>query len=700
MTPSALMVPKGGRLFWLGAMALLVIATFVVYLPAAGGGFIWDDDGHVTKPELRSLHGLWRIWFELGATQQYYPLVHSVFWIEHRLWGDRPLGYHVVNILLHALCACLVFGLLRRLKIPGAYLAAAIFALHPIEVETVAWVTELKNTLSGLFYLSSAWAYLEFDEKRERKWYAAALVLFVLGLLGKTVIATLPAALLVLFWWKKGTLSWKRDAAPLVPWLGLGAASGLFTAWVEHTLIGAQGEAFALGAIERGLLAGRVVWFYLGKLFWPSPLIFIYPRWDVSRGVWWQYLPPLGAAGLAAMLWLLRGRWRGPLAAMLFFVGTLFPVLGFFNVYPFLFSYVADHFQYLPGLGAITLASAGIALGIARLPMPVRPAGWGAAVALVGLLAVLTWRQSAIYSDVETLYRTTVKRNPTCWMAYNNLGNLLTGSGRAQEAVGLLREAVRIKPDYAGSRNNLGVALDRTGDEAGALEQFEATLKFRPDFASAHVNLGTLLSKSGRIDEAIGHFQQALKINAMNVEARCNLGNALSIAGRFDESIAQYRQALTLKPDDSEAHASLGNVLAKAGRAPEAIEPYNEALRLNPSNAELQNALASILLGLDRLPEAIEHCNAALRLKPDDADALNNLGLSLARMNRLPDAVDRYRQALRIRPDSAETHNNLGVALARMNRMPEAIEHFQEALRIKPDYEGARANLRRAQEAR
>ena len=659
------MTPGGTRLRLGAAAALLIAATFLVYLPVVHGGFIWDDDGHVTKPELRSLHGLWRIWFELGATQQYYPLVHSAFWIEHRLWGDDPIGYHVVNILLHALAACLVFLLLRRLRIPGAYLAAAIFALHPIEVETVAWVTELKNTLSGLFYLSSAWAYLEFDEKRQRRWYAAALVLFVLGLLSKTVIATLPAALLVVLWWKRGSLSWKRDAVPLAPWFCLGAVSGLFTAWVEHTVIGAQGEAFALGTVERCLLAGRVVWFYLGKLFWPSPLIFIYPRWDVSRGVWWQYLPPLGAAGLVAALWLLRGRWRGPLAAMLFFVGTLFPVLGFFNVYPFLFSYVADHFQYLPGLGVITLASAGIALGIARLPQPLRLVGQGAAVALVCVLAVLTWRQSGTYSDVETLYRTTVKRNPGCWMAYNNLGHLLTGSGRAQEAVGLLREAVRLKPDYAGSRNNLGVALDRTGNQAGALEQFEQTLKFRPDFASAHVNLGTLLSKSGRIDEAIGHFQQALRINPMNVEARCNLGN----------------------------------VLAKAGRASEAIEQYNEALRLNPANREIHNALAGVLLGADRLPEAIEQCNAALRLKPDDADALNNLGLSLARMNRLPEAIERYRQALQVKPDSAETHNNLGVTLARMNRIPEALEHFQQALRIKPDYEGARANLRRAQES-
>ena len=367
---------------------------FLVYQPAWQGGFIWDDEGHVTRPELRSWQGLCRIWFNLGATQQYYPLLHSAFWTEHILWGDATLGYHLLNIALHALAALLVAWILRRLAVPGAYLAAAIFALHPVQVESVAWITELKNTLSGVFYLGAALLYLRFDETRQRRLYLGALGLFVLGLLSKTVTATLPAALLVVFWWRRGRLSWRRDVLPLTPFFVLGAAAGVFTAWVERKLIGAEGAAFELSLIQRFLLGGRAVWFYLGKLLWPAKLLFIYPRWQLSQAVWWQYLFPAGALLLLAVLWGLRGRWRGPLAGLLFFVGTLFPVLGFCNVYPFIYSYVADHFQYLASLGIITLVAAGAALLLERWRLWRRPAGNVLCLALLATLAGLSWRQS------------------------------------------------------------------------------------------------------------------------------------------------------------------------------------------------------------------------------------------------------------------------------------------------------------------
>ncbi len=222
--------------------AALVIVVLLVYQPAWQGGLIWDDDAHVTRPELRSWGGLYRIWFDLGATQQYYPLLHSLFWIEYKLWGDATLGYHLVNILLHATAAVMAAAVLRRLKVPGAYLAAAIFALHPVQVESVAWITEQKNTLSAVFYLAAAMLYLRFDQTRKTPLYAGALALFVICLLSKTVTATLPAALLVIFWWQRGRLSWERDGLPLIPFFILGAVAGLFTAWVERTLIGAEAQ--------------------------------------------------------------------------------------------------------------------------------------------------------------------------------------------------------------------------------------------------------------------------------------------------------------------------------------------------------------------------------------------------------------------------------------------------------------------------
>ena len=339
---------------------LLVAATFLAYRPAWNGQPVWDDDAHMTKPELRSAAGLCRIWTQLGATQQYYPLVHTVFWLEHRLFGNATPGYHLLNILLHFFSALLLVTILRRLGIPGkaAWLAGGIFALHPVMVESVAWITELKNTLSGVFSLGAALAYLKFDSERDKKHYAIALLFFLFGLLSKSVIVTLPAALLVVFWWKRGRIGWKRDVAPLLPFFAIGIISGVFTAWVERRYFGAEGSDFNLAFIDRCLIAGRAVWFYLYKLLWPANLIFIYPRWHIDATAVWQYLFPAAFLLAAVLFWRLRSRSRTPLAVLLYFTITLFPALGFFNVYPFRYSFVADHFQYLACIGPIAAAAA------------------------------------------------------------------------------------------------------------------------------------------------------------------------------------------------------------------------------------------------------------------------------------------------------------------------------------------------------
>ena len=357
--------------------AALAAAVLIAYWPALAGGLLWDDQGHVTRPELQSLAGLGRIWGEFGATQQYYPVLHSAFWIEHRLWGDTTLGYHVLNVLLHATAACQFLVLLRRLAVPGAALAAVLFALHPVCVESVAWISEQKNTLSLVFYLAAALVYLRFDTDRRPRDYLLAGGLFVLGLLTKTVTATLPAALLVVFWWRRGRLEWQRDVLPLLPWFALGAGSGLVTAYFERVLIGAQGANFNLSLVQRGLLAGRVFWFYLGKLAWPAELIFIYPRWTVDATAPGQWLGLIAALGLLGGLAWWSRRSRGPLAAAFLFAGALFPVLGFFNVYPFVFSYVADHFQYLASLPVFALIAAGIHAILPRMPVAARSAAVG-----------------------------------------------------------------------------------------------------------------------------------------------------------------------------------------------------------------------------------------------------------------------------------------------------------------------------------
>jgi protein O-mannosyl-transferase len=500
-----------------------MLAVLAAYLPAITGQFLWDDDAHVTRPELRPLHGLWRIWTDFGATQQYYPLLHTAFWVEHRLWGNAVAGHHLVNILLHGLSAVLLLRILRRLEIPGAGLAAAVFALHPVHVESVAWITEQKNTLSLVFYLGAAYIYLRFDEERRRRDYLRASALFVLGLLTKTVVATLPAALLVVFWWRRGRLSARRDVAPLTPWFVLGAAAGLVTAWIEQNQLGAEGADFALTPLQRVLLAGRVVWFYLGKLVWPANLAFIYPRWSIDASAWTAYTWPLAALLVLAALWAMRGRSRAPLAAALFFVGSLFPVLGFVNVYPFVFSFVADHFQYLPSLGVIVGMAAGTAALVARLDPRARRLVPAAAAVLLITLATLTFRQSYVYRDPRTLYEATLARNPDCYLCLNNLGTLAAGGGALAEAAGYYREAVRIKPDSPEAHNNLASALAQSGQLAEAIPHFEQAVRAAPNYVVARVNFGGVLFRMGRIPEAKAQFEAALRVLPGYAPARQNL---------------------------------------------------------------------------------------------------------------------------------------------------------------------------------
>src|SRR5215471_2918417 len=345
---------------WLFGL-FLIVATSIAYLPAWSGKPVWDDNAHMTQPELRSAHGLIEIWTRLGATQQYYPLAHSVFWIEEKLWGDSVAGYHFVNILLHAASALVLLQILLRLKIPGAWLAAGLFALHPVQVESVAWISELKNTLSGLFFFLAILSYLNFDERRTGLSYVGALVLFILGLLCKTAIAPLPAIVLVILWWKRGLIRLRKDILPLLPFFLIGIIAGLATALFERILIGAHGAEFQLLILQRCLIAVRDFWFYLFKLLWPAKLTFIYPRWQISAAVWWQYLFAIALLALLAFIWRTRKNVRGPLAAALIFLGLLFPALGFINVYPFLYSFVADHFQYLACAAPLTLFAAGIA---------------------------------------------------------------------------------------------------------------------------------------------------------------------------------------------------------------------------------------------------------------------------------------------------------------------------------------------------
>ena len=646
---------------WVG----LFCAALLAYWPALQGTLVWDDGSHVTKLGLQSFRGLWRIWFDLGATQQYYPLLHSAFWLEHRMWGDSVMGYHLTSVALHAVSACLVVMIARRLSLPGAWFAGFIFAVHPVCVESVAWISEQKSTLSAVFYLAAALTYLHFDRTRRRSQYFLALGLFALAILSKTVTATLPAVLLVVFWWQRGRLDWRRDVLPLLPWFGLAVPAGLFTAWVERAYVGAQGADFALTVAQRCLLAGRAIWFYATKVLWPADLMFSYPRWEIDSGVWWQYLFPAGVVVAAVALWRLSRRHRGPLAAFLIFGGTLFPVLGFLNVLPFRYSFVADHFQYLASLGIIVPVTSVLMAAAGRIS-PHKLRNVAVPTILVAVLAVLTWGQSGTYRDSETLYRETLARNPASWLAHNNLGSILfLTPGRLPEAV----------------------------------QEFEAAVRAKPDLAEGHDNLGNALAQTpGRLPEAITEYREALRINPSFPEAHNNLGNALSqIPGRLPEAVAEYQEALRINPNFANAHFNLGNVLAHIpGGLPEAIREYQAALRIEPGSAKAHDNLGNTLAQVPgRLAEAIAEYEAALRIEPDSAEVHGNLGNALAQIRgRLPEAVAQYKEALQINPNYAEAHSNLAMVLSAMpGRRREAIAECEEALRLRPDLEAARELL-------
>ncbi len=668
MQPESRPPSPRARLGW--TAALVLVLTLACYWPALNGDMLWDDDAHVTRRGLQSLSGLLQIWTNLHATQQYYPLLHSAFWLEHGLWGGSTLGYHLANVLLHASASLLLILVLRRLGVPGARLAGLLFAVHPVCVESVAWISEQKNTLSLVFYLLAALAYLGFERFRGQpgavKAYALASALFLCALLTKSVTATLPAALLVVLWWRNGRLLWRRDAAPLVPWFAAAAACGLLTSWVERAIGGAQGAAFDLTLAERFLLAGRAVWFYLGKLLWPSELLFLYPRWDVKSASsgWAAYLA--AAVAVTAALWALRRRSRGPLAAWLLYVGSLFPALGFFNVYPFLFSYVADHFQYLASMAVFAAFAAAVVPRFDRANANARAAGLGLAGALIALLVILSNAQSQAYADSKTLYTATLQGNPQSWMAHNNLGTWYKDHGDPKQAVAHYQEALRLKKDYAQAHNNLGLWCEENGDADGAIAHFREAIRLKPAFPEAHNNLGSLLG---------------------------------SMPGRLDEAVSEFREALRLVPDFPLAHSNLGAALLKApGHRSEAIAQFEEAVRLDPGFAAAHAGLGYALSTMpERLDEAVAQFEEALSLDPADAQVHNNLGLALNAQGRVQEAIDHFEEALRLRPGFAEIRLNIAIAcLGAGNRM-EAARQLEEYLQVRPANETTRQILAQIQ---
>ena len=681
---------------------LIFVATLLVYWPALHGGFIWDDDDHIVNNEtLRNLNGLRDIWTAPGATMQYYPLSFSVWWLDYHLWKLDTVGYHLQNVLLHSLVSILLWQVLKRLRVPGAWLAGAIFALHPVNVMSVAWMTELKNTLSCTLALASAWAYLRFAglgvyevpnaNKPAWRFYILSLVLFLLAMCAKTAVSFLPVSLLLLTWWQRERLKWPA-VWPLLPMVGIVAVMGQITFYVEHHSGGASGPDFNIDWVHRILISGRSFWFYLGELFFPHQQAFIYPRWDVEPGVWWQWLFPLATAGLLIGAWLLRKRvGKGVFAGLLhFYVGTSFLIL-LTVLYMTVYSFVADHWQYFGCMGIIALAAAGIVTALGRFGKGtpfLKPAFCGL---LLLVLGVLSWRQCGMYSNIEKLWRVTIQRDPYGWMPCNNLGYELLQEKRVDEAIVYFKKALAIYPSYAEAHNNLGIALVQEGDVDEAITNYETSLEFKPDFLDAHYNLGVALLQKGRLDEAMPHFQKVLELNPDYADADYNLGVIFLQKQQPDDAIRYFQKTLAIQPDYAEAEHGLGLACVQKGQLDEAIAHFRKTIEMNPDHAQAHNNLGRALLQEGRVDEAIVHFQKALAIAPGTAEFQNNLAWVLATcpiasFRNGDRAVDLAQSANQLTGDAnPDMLGTLAAAYAETGQFPQAIATVQRAIQLAGD---------------
>jgi len=609
--------------------SLFFALVFASYLPALRAGFIWDDDDYVTNNSaLHSVSGLKRIWLQIGATDQYYPLVFTTFWIEHQLWGNQPLFYHLNNIILHIAAAFVLFLILRRLQIPCAWFAAALFAVHPIQVESVAWITERKNVLSAFFYMLAIYSCIPMikDEKNRitQRRYFTALGLYLCAVLSKTVAVSMPFITLVLIWWKNKRIS-LGVLLRMIPLIIIGAAAGLITVWMEKHRVGAAGMPWRLSWLERILLAGRVWWFYIFKTIFPYKLAFIYPRWIINAGSLAQYIYPFSALAVITILWVARHqKGRGAFAALAGYTIALFPALGFFNIYPMRYSFVADHFQYHAAPFLLTLIAAGLAQ---HIPPKIRNS---VLAALLLILACLTFRQTLIYKDAETLWRDTIAKNPNAGIAHNNLANILSRRGQIEESLVHYSKAIDDMPYDEVLYYNKANALLALGRIYEAAELYAASLKINPRFAEAHNNLGNALLGMGKLGEAEKHFNEALVIKPRMDNPHAKLGDIMFQQGRLADAAAHYRAALEINPDLSETSNNLAWILAAAEddnlRNPaEALEWAHKAHKQTGGrDASVLDTLAAAYAASGHFDEAIANAQKAADL------ALSNGDLSTA----------------------------------------------------------------------
>ena len=667
------------------SLGLLVVVS---YFPALQAGFVWDDVIFAEEPVIQRWSGLWSIWFspaDIRNEGHYWPVVYTTFWLEHKLWGLAPLGYHAVNLLLHWVNSVLVWRLLSRLAAPGAWAVAAVFAVHPLHVESVAWVIERKDLLSALFYLAAALTWLRFVEAPTWRRYGLALALFTAGLLSKSMVVTLPVALLIWHWWQRERVT-SADLRRLAPFFVVGL---VITA--ADLAYYTSREALDLGysLVERLLIASHALWFYAGKLLWPTDLAVIYPLREVHAGqpLAWAYAA--AAAAVPVLLWLGRHRvGRAPLAAALFYATTLSPVLGFVDYGYMQFAFVADRFQYLAGIAVLAVVIGGAARGVEPLPAAFRNGARGLLGVVLALLGALTWVQAGIYRNEVTFFSHIVSLNPRARDAYLNLGRALFKANRFDEGIVAGRLAVEQRPDSAKAHANLGHGLMKQEKLDEAHRHFRRALEIDPRGISALQNMGELLRKRRRFRESVESYRKVLRTEPGNGLAYGGMGMALFEMKRYEKAADALAKALSLKPDIPAAPAMrlfMGRAFQALGRLGEAEEQFRLAMEARPRDPQPLVELANLRMEQKRPEEAVRHLGRARELSSGSPALLHTVADTLRRRGRLPEAMASYRAALDLDPGFAPALAGLGMALFESERHAEAVEAMTRALHLQPD---------------
>jgi len=634
----------------------LVALGFIAHFPALRAGFVWDDFLVYDNVYIRTIPGVINIWTHLAVQPEsdvrYWPLFYSSFWFDYHLSGTKPIAYHVINLLIHLANVLLLWQLLRRLKIPGAWLASALFAAHPVHVESVAWVIERKGLLSMLFYLLAFETNRRFYETKRHQTHVLACVLLACSLLSKPVAVSFPLVVIAWLYWKGEALTTKT-LKPTIPYFAICAFSGLINIWAVK-LYDPVSNGFGLGT--RLVLAGKSFWFYVWKLLWPLELMAIFPRWNVADGSLWQYVFPFAALALLFAFWLFRARLgRGPYVAMLVFGFILAPVLGFQDFSYMTYSFVASRYQYLASAVMFALAAAAVVRWADERSLLATPV-FRSSVALVLLcLGVLAWRQAQTFESIETLFQHNIEVNPSAPAAHDSLGFALLEKGRYAQAEEHFREAIGLDPRMHEAHNNLGLLKVYQDKVEEAIPHYQKALEIKPDFGAARSNLGNAYARLGRTQEAVDTYEKLAEIDPGNADACYGLGVISLQAGEPLVALERFQKCIELDPRFANAHNNLGVTYEKLGNMTKAMEHYAEALRIDPKNVDACFNLGNAYFRQDRFEDAAKYCRKVVELSPSHAVAHNLLGDSLLNVGDIQGALSHYAQSVRIDPTLTDT---------------------------------------------